>query len=59
VVDILVKIGDSVTKGQAIAAIEAMKAKHEIKAPCDGKVSNVNVAIGDEIDSTKPIMTIS
>jgi pyruvate carboxylase subunit B len=59
VVDVMVKIGDAVSKGQAVAAIEAMKARHEIKSPCDGKVSAVNVQIGDEIDSTKPILTIS
>jgi pyruvate carboxylase subunit B len=59
VVDIMVKTGDTVTKGQVVAAVEAMKAKHEIKSPCDGRVSSINVAIGDEIDSTKPILTIS
>jgi biotin carboxyl carrier protein len=59
VVDILVKVGDSVTKGQVIANVEAMKAKHDIKAPCDGKVTAINVSIGDEIDNTKSILTIS
>ncbi len=59
VVDIMVKVGDSVTKGKAVAAVEAMKAKHDIKAPCDGKVTAIHVKIGDEIDSSKPIMTIS
>jgi len=59
VVDILVRIGDQVHKGQTVAAIEAMKAKHDIKSPIAGKVSAVHVAIGDEIDSSKPIMTIS
>jgi len=58
VVDILVKIGEAVTKGQAVAAIEAMKAKHEIKSPIDGKVAGINVEIGDELDSSQPIMTI-
>jgi len=58
VVDIVVKVGDSVTKGQVIAAVEAMKAKHDIKAPRDGKVSTINVKIGDEIDSSKPILTL-
>ncbi len=38
VVDILVKEGESVVKGQVIAAVEAMKAKHDIKAPCDGTI---------------------
>jgi pyruvate carboxylase subunit B len=59
VADILVKVGDAVTKGHVIAAIEAMKAKHDIKSPCDGTVASIDVAIGDEIDSTKPIMTIA
>ena len=59
VVDIMVKTGDAVSKGQVVAAVEAMKAKHEIKSPCDGKVSSINVQIGDEIDSSKPILTIS
>jgi pyruvate carboxylase subunit B len=59
VVDIMVKIGDQVTKGQAVAAVEAMKAKHDIKTPVDGKVAGIHVEIGDELDSSKPIMTIS
>lgn len=59
VVDITAKIGDSVSKGQVVAAVEAMKAKHDIKAPCNGKVSAIHVSIGDEVDSTKPILTIS
>ncbi len=59
VVDILVKKGDNVEKGQVIAQIEAMKAKHDIKAPCAGTVTSIDAAIGDEIDSTRPIMTIS
>jgi biotin carboxyl carrier protein len=36
-----------------------MKAKHDIKSPIAGKVASVNVSIGDEIDSSKPILTIS
>ena len=59
VVDINVKVGDSVSEGQVIAAVEAMKAKHDIKAPKSGKVSNIQAEIGDEIDSTQPILTIS
>jgi biotin carboxyl carrier protein len=58
VVDITVKIGDAVNKGQVVAAVEAMKAKHDIKSPVDGKVTSINVEIGDEIDSSKPIMLI-
>ena len=59
VVDIMVAVGESVSKGQKIAAVEAMKARHDIQAPCDGRVSSLNVKIGDEIDSSKPLLTIS
>jgi pyruvate carboxylase subunit B len=59
VVDIKVKPGDAVSKGQVVAQVEAMKAQHDIKAPCDGVVSAINVSIGDEVDSSKPIMIIS
>ena len=59
VVDVMVKVGDAVSEGQIVAAVEAMKARHDIKASCSGKVSAVNVRIGDEIDSSKPILTIS
>lgn len=59
IVDILVKVGDTVDKGHVVAAVEAMKAKHEIKAPCAGRVTAVHAAIGDEIDAKKPILTIA
>jgi pyruvate carboxylase subunit B len=59
VADILVAVGDKVNEGDVVAAIEAMKAKHDIKAPCGGTVSAIHVAIGDEIDSSKPIATIA
>ncbi len=59
VVDIMVKEGESVNKGHVVAAVEAMKAKHEIKAPCGGTVTAVHAAIGDEIDAKQPILTIS
>jgi pyruvate carboxylase subunit B len=59
VTDIKVNVGDAVTKGQVVAEVEAMKAQHDIKSPCDGKVATVNVSIGDEVDSSNPILTIS
>ncbi len=59
VVDILVGIGDAVAKGQVVAAVEAMKARHDIKAPTDGKVASVNVKVGDEIDSSRPILILN
>jgi pyruvate carboxylase subunit B len=59
IVDILVKVGDRVEEGGVIAQIEAMKAQHDIRSPTAGSVSAVHVQIGDEIDSSKPIVTIA
>jgi pyruvate carboxylase subunit B len=59
VVDIRVKVGDPVLRGTVLAQIEAMKATHDIKAPCDGTVSEIRVSIGDEIDSSQPMMVIA
>ena len=52
------KVGDSVQKGQTVAQVEAMKAKHDVKSPLAGVVASIEVSIGDEIDSGKPIMSI-
>jgi pyruvate carboxylase subunit B len=59
VVDILVKQGDKVEEGQVVAHVEAMKAKHNIKSPYKGTVARINVKIGDEINSSTPIMIIN
>jgi pyruvate carboxylase subunit B len=57
-VDLLVKVGDSVSEGQVVAAVEAMKAKHDVKAPCSGTVKSVDVQIGTDIDASVAIMFI-
>ncbi len=58
VVDILVSAGQRVTKGQVVAQVEAMKAKHDIKSPREGIVASINVKIGDEIDASRPILIL-
>ena len=57
-VEINVKVGDTVTQGQVVAAVEAMKAKHDVKAPCAGRVAAVHAVIGNEVSAGKPILTI-
>jgi len=59
VVDILVKVNDTVKKGTVVAKVEAMKATHDIKSHKDGTIKSINVSVGDEVDSSNPIMTIS
>jgi pyruvate carboxylase subunit B len=58
VVDVMVKVGDRVDAGAVVAAVEAMKAKHDIRTPHGGSVQAVHVKVGDEIDSRTPVVTI-
>jgi pyruvate carboxylase subunit B len=59
VVDLPVKVGDTVGQGQPVAVVEAMKASHDIKSPVAGNVTAVHVKIGDEIDASRPIVTVA
>jgi len=58
-VDIKVKVGDEVGEGQTVAVVEAMKATHDIKTPHSGTVVSIQARVGDEIDPTKPILTLT
>ena len=49
VVSFAVKAGDKVTKGQALAVMEAMKMEHTIAAPADGTVAELLYAPGDQV----------
>jgi len=57
-IEINVRVGDSVSKGQIVAAVEAMKAKHEVKAPCAGKVVAIHASLGADVTMAEPILTI-
>ncbi|MDT9000725.1 acetyl/propionyl/methylcrotonyl-CoA carboxylase subunit alpha [Paucibacter sp. APW11] len=45
----LAQPGDKVSKGQALAVMEAMKMEHTINAPRDGVVAELLFAVGDQI----------
>ncbi len=57
-VEIKVKVGDHVAAGQVVAAVEAMKAKHDVKAPCAGTVASIDAEIGADVEAGQAIMTI-
>ena len=59
VLEIKVKDGDKVTKGQTIIVLEAMKMENEIFAPCSGSVAQVLVSKGSTVDTGTPLVTIS
>ena len=51
ILDVKVKAGDSVTKGQTLVVLEAMKMENEIPAPHDGKVLQVIVTKGSTVEA--------
>lgn len=55
----LVEVGDSVTKGQTLCIIEAMKTMNTIECPCDGTVSRVLVQNGDLVEYNQPLIVIA
>ncbi len=57
-VEIKVKVGDTVSEGQVVASVEAMKAKHDVKAPCGGKVLSIDASLGDDVMAGMAILTI-
>ena len=49
IIQVLVKAGDAVKRGQPLAMLEAMKMEHTLAAPSDATVESVNVAQGDQV----------
>ena len=58
VVSFGVKAGDKVSKGQALAVMEAMKMEHTIAAPADGVVQEVLYAPGDQVAEGAELLKI-
>jgi 3-methylcrotonyl-CoA carboxylase alpha subunit len=59
VVSFAVKAGDAVTKGQALAVMEAMKMEHTIAAPADGTVAELLYAPGDQVSEGAELLRLS
>jgi hypothetical protein len=58
VVRSLVKAGDSVSAGQAVVVVEAMKMENELKAPRDGKVREVRATDGQAIEAGQSLVVL-
>ena len=54
-----VKVGDTVTKGQVIGIIEAMKMEIPVVAPQDGTVASINVDVGDTVENGDTLATLN
>lgn len=54
-----VAAGASVTKGDLLLIMEAMKMEHRITAPRDGVIETVHVTIGDQVDNGQLLVSMA
>jgi acetyl-CoA carboxylase biotin carboxyl carrier protein len=56
--DAFCKVGDTVTEGQTLLIVEAMKTMNPIAAPRAGKIVEILIADGDPIEFGEPLVII-
>jgi 3-methylcrotonyl-CoA carboxylase alpha subunit len=49
IIDLRVKAGDKVSRGQPLLVLEAMKMEHTLAAPADGTVKSVRYGVGEQV----------
>lgn len=59
ILDVKVANGASVTEGQVLVILEAMKMENEIVAPQAGTVASINVNKGDTVDAGQTLITLN
>ena len=58
VIDLKVKVGSKVKKGDTLVILEAMKMEHQVKAIEDGKVSQVLIKKDDQLENGTLLMIV-
>lgn len=51
IISVEVTVGQTVVQGDALMVMEAMKMQHTIAAPCDGVVTELMAAVGEQVDA--------
>jgi 3-methylcrotonyl-CoA carboxylase alpha subunit len=59
IVSVGVRLGQSVTKGQTLLTLEAMKMEHALIAPFDGTVGELSVSVGDQVAENVTLVRIA
>ena len=58
VIDLKVKVGSKVKKGDTLVILEAMKKEHQVKASEDGKVTKVLIKKDDQLENGALLMVV-
>jgi len=53
-----ISVGDTVTEGQVVLLIEAMKVFNQIKSPRSGTVKNIFIEAGSPVEFGEPLLII-
>ena len=59
IMKVMVKPGDTVTKGTPVCVIEALKMENDVVAPQDGTIASVNVKAGDSVKTDEVLLTLN
>ena len=59
ILNVLVKEGETVKKGQVLVILEAMKMENEIVAPVDGQIVSVSVEKGQNVNLGDSLLQIA
>ena len=59
ILDVKVKVGDTVSYGQCVVVMEAMKMETEIVAPAAGTVASISVNNGETVDTGAVLITLN
>jgi biotin carboxyl carrier protein len=59
VIDVPIKSGATVSKGQNLLILESMKMQNELKAPRAGTISGIFVSAGDRVEKNQVMITLS
>jgi pyruvate dehydrogenase E2 component (dihydrolipoamide acetyltransferase) len=58
IIEIMVKVGDTVAADDSIMTVESDKAAMDIPAPCAGKVTELRIKVGDKVSAGSPMLML-
>lgn len=58
VLDILIEEGQSISKGDEVLVLEAMKMENVLKAPGDGVVKSISIKKGDAVEKNQVLLVL-
>ena len=58
ILEIKVKVGDEIKKGQTVAILEAMKLENEVVSTVSGKVLEIKVSKGQQVNNKQVLLVV-